>query len=147
MLGGLVGSLIDVKADGVAVTFHGQVLLAVAAQAILVGQAVRVKDAANLVRRVAVDASRNLAWIFAPQTALDDLAMYVFNLPMTRGTGLANVARMDTRPLVGVWEYVVRSVTRGTDRCDSEALRKQAFTVDTHRVVLEDIVLRNLVSP
>ena len=41
----------------------------------------------------------------------------------------------------------MRSVAGGTDRRNGEALREQTFAVDTHRVILEDVDLRNVVSP
>ena len=91
-----VSFLVDVETDGVAVALHGQVSLTVAGQAILVRQAVRVEYVANLVRGVTIDAGRDLARILGPQTTLNDLAVYVCNLPVTRGTGLADVFRMDT---------------------------------------------------
>lgn len=95
MYGRLVGFLIDVKADRIAPTFHGQVGLAVASQAIFVGEAVRIKYITNFVRCVAVNTGRDLARVLRPQIALDDLAMYVFNLAVTRGASLTNIVGMN----------------------------------------------------
>ena len=41
---------------------------------------------------------------------------------------------------------VVGRVTRCADGRDSEALPEQAFAVHTHRIITEDILLRDLVS-
>jgi len=54
---------------------------------------------------------------------------------------------MDTRALIGVWQDVVGCVTGDADSRHRKALTIQSFTVNAHRVVLEDAILRNLVSP
>ena len=141
-----VGFLIEVKADGVAATLHRQVRLAVASQAVLISQSIGVEYVANLMWGMTVDTGRDLARIFCPQIALDHLAMHIFNLAVTGGTCLANIVRVDARFRIGMRQDVMRSVAGGADGCDSEALREQAFAVNTHRVILEDVLLGYLVS-
>jgi len=141
-----VSFFIDVEADGVAAAFHRQVRLAVAGQAVLVSQSIRVKYIANLMRGMTVDTGRDLARIFCPQFAFDHLAMHIFNLAVTGGTCLTNIVRVDALFRIGMRQDVMRSVAGGADGCDGEALREQAFTVNTHRVILEDVLLGYLVS-
>ena len=72
--------------------------------------------------------------------------MYVFNLPVTRSASLTNIVRMNARTRVSVRKDVMRCVAGGANSSDSEALREQTFSVHTHRIILEDIYLRNIVS-
>ncbi len=67
-----------------------------------------------------------------PQTAFDDLDVHLFNSRVTDHAGLSDVFAVDARPLVGVFEDVVRRVARSTDRGHGQTLFKKALAVDRH---------------
>ncbi len=115
-----------------------------ARQAVLVGRAGQVAHLADLVRRVAVHAGRDLVRLFFPEFAFDDLAVDLFDLTVATRAGRGDVVPVNARSPVAMRQDVVRGVARGADRRDGQALSEQAFAVDRHRVVLEDAVLVNL---
>ena len=138
---------IDKQADRFAAgACHRQIGLRVAAQAVLVGQSVRVENVADLVWCMAVDTGRNLARIFGPQFAIDHLSVHNFDLRMTGRAHRGHIICVDARPRIGVRTNVVGRVTGSTDGSHGEALAEQAFAMNTHRVMLEDVLLRYLVS-
>ena len=57
-----------------------------------------------------------------------------------------HVVCVDARPRIGVRTNVMGGVTGGADGRDGEALAEQTLTVNTHRVMLENVLLRYLVS-
>ena len=140
------GFLVDKQANGLAIARYCQVRLTVAGQAVIVGQTVRVKDPANLVRRMAIDTGRNLGGILEPQATLDDLAVYAFNLAMAVRAGLRHIVRVNAGLRISMRQYVVRRMAGRADGGDRETLTKQAFPVNTHRVVFEDGVLRDVMG-
>jgi len=138
---------IDKQADSLPTgACRRQLGLRVAGQAVLVGQSVRIENVADLVRRVAVDTGRNLAWIFGPQLAFDDLAVHLFDLSVASRTGRSNIVCVDARSWIGVRTNVMGRMAGGADGRDSETLSEQTLTVNAHRIMLEDVLLRYLVT-
>jgi hypothetical protein len=60
--------------------------------------------------------------------------------------GMGDVLLGDRRTGIGVRQNEMRRVATGANRRDDEAPFEQAFTVDAFGIVLQDLVLRNVVT-
>ena len=87
-----------------------QILVGVAAHAIGVGHALRVKNVADLVGLVAIQAGREDVGLFLPEFAADGLAVHHFDFSVALGAGGGDVAPVDGRIGIGVRQDVVRGV-------------------------------------
>jgi hypothetical protein len=116
----------------------------VAAQTIAVCHALRVEDSPDLVRLVTVHAGRNHVGLLLPELAANDLAVHHLNLRVTFLAGLRDVALGDGRARVGVRQDEMRRMTTGANRRHHQAAAKQTLAVKALRVILENLVLRNV---
>jgi len=72
--------------------------------------------------------------------------MHDFDLRMALGAGPGDVLFGNRRPGVGVGQNEVRSMATGANRRDDQATAEQALAMDAFGVVLQDLVLRDVVS-
>ena len=95
-----------------------EVLIGVAAHAVRVGHAIVVKDVANLVRLVAIDAGREHVRFFLPQFAADRLPVHGFNLRVALGAGRGDVAP-EIDELGSVWGRMLCAVWQEAQVADT----------------------------
>ena len=100
-----------------------------ASEAVLVGCSSLVQDPPYGVRLMTVDAGRYHVRLLPPQAALNHLAVHLLDLRVALLAGLTNVVAVNAGCPIGVWQNLVRCVTGGADRSDSQALAEQAFTM------------------
>jgi hypothetical protein len=118
----------------------------VAALAVEVCHSLRIEDSADFVRFVAVYAGGDHMGLFFPQLTADHFAMNGLNLRMTLRAGLGDVLLGNGRSRVRVRQNKVRRVATRAHRRDDQAAAKQTFAMHAFRVVLKNLVLRDVVS-
>ncbi len=118
-----------------------QVCIGMAAHAIGIGHTLGIKNISDLVRLVAIDAGRQSIGLFLPKLAANDLAVYQFDIGVALGAGGSDIAPVDGRVGIGVWQDRVRRVTRGAVGRHNQPLLQQAFAVDALGIVFQDVVL------
>jgi len=123
-----------------------QLWVAMAALAVLIRHPLGIVDTPNLVGLVAVHAGRDEARMFLPQLAANDFAVYGLNQRMALCAGMGDVLLGDRRTGIGVRQNEMRRVATGANRGDDETTLEQAFAVDAFGIVLQDLVLRNVVT-
>jgi hypothetical protein len=117
-----------------------------APETVLVGRSGLIQNSPYGVRLMTVDAGRYHIRLLTPQAALYHLAMYLLDLRVALLAGLTDVVAVNAGRRMGVWQDLVRCMTRRTDRCHGQSLTEQTFTMYGKRVVLKDAVLMNVVG-
>jgi hypothetical protein len=115
-----------------------------AAHAIGIRHALSVEDVSDLVRLVAIHADGQDVCLLLPQLAADNLPMNLLDLRVTFGASPRDVLPRYRRTWIAGRQDQVGGMTRSAVRCDNQTPPEQAFTVDAFRVVLQDILLRDI---
>ena len=117
-----------------------------AAHAIRIGHALRVKHFSDLVRLMAIHARRQHVGLFFPHLALDDFPVNDFNLRVTLRTGFCYVLPRDRRKRIRVRQDGMGGMAGCAVRRDNQAFFQQALPVDAFREIFENMILMNGVA-
>lgn len=87
-------------------------------QAFLIGHSLFVEDAADFVRRMAIDADRNFIGLFFPELALDNFLMDLLDQAVALTAGGRDVTAIYRRPRIGMRQDMVGRMTIGANGAD-----------------------------
>ena len=127
------------------VLLHRQVLVGVTFEAVFVGCPPGFRRASpDLVGLVAFCTRRHLVGFFFPKSVIDDLHVDLFNPAVTLHTCRCDVLPVDAALGVIVVENEVGGVARCTDSRNGQALFEEPPTMNRHREILKDVILRDI---
>ncbi len=116
-------------------------LIAVAAQAIGIGHALRIEDVPYFVRLMAIHAGRQDMRFFLPKLSANRLPVHFLDFRMTLRAGRDDVPPIDRRIRIGMRQNIVRRVARHAIRSHDEPLFHERFAVNALGIIFENIVL------